>query len=303
MASIIDAILRIVLCQRPNLRRSIAKPNNFQPRLPNEPRTIQREHKEGYARLDDRQTIDGSITRGQSVFNGVTCRFGITGTAIGVATVLHIPQTLTSDILETASQCILHDGVLAVATESTYAFAAGAKHPRAIDRIVQMKGDRQTKPMLLLVSSKAQVLQVVSALSSTAEFLMDRFWPGPLTLILPAAPDLPGSLTAGSETIGVRQPSQPQLLQLLASTGPLTGTSANRSGLSPATTSEEIMREFAEEVDMILDSGPSPGGFPSTLLDVVDDIRVRRHGPITVERLDDALSHLGQRCQDHSSRS
>ncbi|GJL55776.1 MAG: hypothetical protein NPIRA02_29080 [Nitrospirales bacterium] len=220
-----------------------------------------------------------------------------------MATVLPIPQTLTPEILDVVSQCILQDGVLAVTTESSYALAAGLHQPRAIERIAQMKGDRQTKPILLLVSSKAQAFQVVSALSSTAKFLMDRFWPGPLTLILPAASNLPISLTAGSGTIGVRQPQQHQLLQLLASTGPLTGTSANRSGLPPATTAEEIVREFAEEVDMILDSGPSPGGSPSTLLDVTDGIRVLRHGPITVERLNDALTSCGQRCQDEPLRS
>ncbi|GJL66352.1 MAG: hypothetical protein NPIRA05_13230 [Nitrospirales bacterium] len=220
-----------------------------------------------------------------------------------MASVLPIPRELTSDILQAASQCIVADGVLAVATESVYALAAGAKHPRAIDRISAMKGDRESKPILLLVSSKKQVLQVVSALSPIAEYLIDRFWPGPLTLILPAVPNLPFALTAGTNTIGIRQPAQPQLLQLLEAVGPLTGTSANRSGLSPATTSEEIMREFGEEVDMILDSGPAPGGLPSTLLSVVDDIRVLRHGPITNGHLEEALEPLGQRLQDCSSRS
>ncbi|GJL62048.1 MAG: hypothetical protein NPIRA04_07020 [Nitrospirales bacterium] len=220
-----------------------------------------------------------------------------------MASLLSIPRELNANILKTASQCIVADGVLAVATESVYALAAGVKHPKAIDRISAMKGDRESKPILLLVSSKAQVLQLVSALSPIAEFLIDRFWPGPLTLILPAVPNLPFSLTAGTSTIGVRQPDQPQLLQLLEAVGPLTGTSANRSGLVPATTSEEIMREFGEEVDMILDSGPSPGGLPSTLLNVVDDIRVLRHGPISAAQLEEALKPLGQRFQDFSSRS
>jgi len=220
-----------------------------------------------------------------------------------VASVLHISRELTSDILKTASECILGDGVLAVATESVYALAAGVRHPLAIERVLAMKGDRQTKPILLLVSSKAQALQVVSALSATAELLINRFWPGPLTLILPADPHLPDSLTAGTKTIGVRQPHQPQLLQLLEAVGPLTGTSANRSGLAPATSSDEIVREFGEEIDIILDSGSSPGGLPSTLLSLVDDIRVLRHGPISPELLNEALQSLGCQLQDSSFRS
>ncbi len=182
---------------------------------------------------------------------------------------------------------------MAVATESSYALAAGYLHPDSIERIIRMKGDRQAKPILLLVSSKIQALEVASAIPPVADILMDRFWPGPLTLILPASSKLPDSLTAGSQTIGIRQPNCPQLTSVLESTGPLTGTSANRSGMAPFTTADMIEREFGEDVDLILDSGPSPGGAPSTLLNVVDGIRIVRPGPISFEDIQETLKPLG----------
>ena len=187
---------------------------------------------------------------------------------------------------------------MAVATESSYALAAGVQHPRAVERIIKMKGDRQAKPILLLVSSQTQVLQVASNLSPVAVMLMDRFWPGPLTLILPAMSELPSSLTRETHTIGVRQPQCPQLLQVLESTGPLTGTSANRTGREPVVTAETVHQEFGDEVDLILDSGPAPGGRPSTLLSVVGHIRLLRHGPISAQAIQEVLTPFREQVQD-----
>ncbi|MGB0909216.1 MAG: L-threonylcarbamoyladenylate synthase [Nitrospirales bacterium] len=215
-----------------------------------------------------------------------------------MAIVLPLPQKLSSSILESSSKCIREQGVLAVATESSYALAAGVQHIAAIERIATMKGDRRAKPILLLVSSRVQVFQVASAISPVADLLMNRFWPGPLTLILPAIPDLPHSLTFGMKTIGVRQPDCPQLLQILEATGPLTGTSANRSGMAPANTSEDVLQEFGDDVDLILDSGPSPGGRPSTLLNLVGEIRILRQGPISAHLIQEVLTPLELYLQD-----
>ncbi len=190
---------------------------------------------------------------------------------------------------------------MAVATESSYALAAGVQHPLAVERITKMKGDRQAKPILLLVSSQTQVLEVASNISPVATMLMDRFWPGPLTLILPAISGLPISLTHKTQTIGVRQPQCSQLLQILESTGPLTGTSANRTGGVPLLTSENILQEFGNEVDLILDSGSAPGGRPSTLLSLVGHIRLLRHGPITAEDIQEVLTPFGEQIQDEVS--
>ena len=215
-----------------------------------------------------------------------------------MAKVLHIPFDLTPSILQKASDCIEANGVLAVATESFYALAAGARRPEAIKRIVDMKGNRQAKPLLLLVNSRAQVHQVASEIPPIAGVLMDHFWPGPLTLILPAASDLPHSLTAETGSIGVRQPDHYPLLQILETTGPVTGTSANRSGQSPMTTPEMILAEFGEELDLIFDSGPSPGGRASTLVKVGLEICLLRQGPIPINVIQEVLTPFGLQIQD-----
>ena len=215
-----------------------------------------------------------------------------------MAKVLHISHDLTLSILQAASDCIQSNGVLAVATESSYALAAGAQCQEAIKKVVEMKGNRRAKPLLLLVSSRAQVLQVVSEIPPMAEVLMDHFWPGPLTLILPAAPDLPKPLTAETGSIGVRQPDHHSLLQILAMTGPVTGTSANRSGQSPMTTPEKILSEFGEELDLIFDSGPSRGGKASTLVEVGHEVCLLRRGPISIDVMQEVLTPHGLQIQD-----
>ena len=215
-----------------------------------------------------------------------------------MAKVLHVYSSLSSDILKEATDCIGHGGVLSVATESFYALAAGVWHSQAIDRVIRMKGDRQSKPILLLISNRTQLSSLVSTVPPEAEVLIDRFWPGPLTLVLPAVPQLSDSLTCGSGTIGVRQPSESRLLDLLKATGPLTGTSANRSGETPLQQPQDVMQLFGDSVDLILDSGPSKGGLPSTVVSLVGDPRVLRKGPISSEAMQQVLSTVGSTLQE-----
>ena len=175
-------------------------------------------------------------------------------------------------------------------TESSYALAASVGNPRAIDRIVNMKGDRQDKPILLLIGEKSQLGPLISTVPPGAEALIDHFWPGPLTLVLPAAAHLPVSLTCGTGTIGVRQPREPRMLALLKITGPLTGTSANRSGARPLYHPDDVQRTFGNDLDLIVDAGIASGGMPSTVLSLVGEIRLLRKGPISSEAIHEVLS-------------
>jgi L-threonylcarbamoyladenylate synthase len=98
---------------------------------------------------------------------------------------------------------------------------------------------------------------------------MERFWPGPLTIIFPSLPHLPRLLTGGTGTIAVRQPRQALTCRLIAALGfPVTGTSANRAGGRPGVRADEVAREFGDHLDLILEAGPCPGGLPSTIVDV-----------------------------------
>jgi L-threonylcarbamoyladenylate synthase len=136
--------------------------------------------------------------------------------------------------------------------------------------------------------------QVAREIPELAGRLINRFWPGPLTLILPARAGLPGLLTGGTDTIGVRQPRQDVTLRLVTALGcPVTGTSANRAGRPPLTRAAEVAAEFGEGVDLILDAGPCPGGLPSTIVDVSGpQPRLVRAGAVAAARLTEIIPDL-----------
>ena len=183
-------------------------------------------------------------------------------------------------------------GVIAVPTETFFALAASVRSAPGIQRIRQIKGQPDTKPILVLVSGPEQLPELVAELPPVAHLLIERFWPGPLTLICPAVPQLPDELTAGTGTVAVRQPGMPVLCQLLEATGPVTGTSANRSGAPPACSAAEVDAALGNEVDLIVE-GTTPGTLPSTLLDLTGPVRLLREGPISRTQVADALRSVG----------
>ena len=168
-----------------------------------------------------------------------------------------------------AREVLARGGVLALPTETFYGLAVNPFQEEALRRLFRLKERPLEKPVLLLVATLEMLSQVAGPVSEVAAALIKRFWPGPLTLILPARPDLPDLLTGGTGTVGVRQPRHSITLRLVDGLGyPVTGTSANRSGQAPLTRALEVAREFGEELDLVLDAGPCPGGEPSTIVDV-----------------------------------
>ena len=184
-------------------------------------------------------------------------------------------------------------GLLAVGTESSYALAASVSIPHALDRVVDAKMRPSGKPLLVLIGERSQLDSLVGSVPSWVHAMVNEFWPGPLTVIVPAQPGLSSVLTAGTGTIGVREPAPALLRALLRHTGPLTGTSANRSGQVPCLTAEEVEASLGRDVDLILDTGPSPGNRPSTLLSVVDEPTILRAGPVSTNEIQSALSKIG----------
>lgn len=175
---------------------------------------------------------------------------------------------------------VRNGGVLAMPTDSFYALGACAFDEAAVHRICAIKGQREQKPILVLIAERAQLDALVACVPPAAAVLMDRFWPGPLTIVFPASSRLPAALTAGTGTIGVRLPAQPLLAKLIRATGPLTGTSANRSGAVPARTAREVEQSLGHEVDLILDGGPATAMSPSTVVETTGAARVLREGQI-----------------------
>lgn len=204
------------------------------------------------------------------------------------------------DVLEAANRLLCKGGVLAMPTESYYALGARACDDEAVHHVCTIKGGREEKPILVLISDRTQLAQLVTDIPRAAQVLMDRFWPGPLTLIFRAALNLPHELTRGTGTLGIRQPARPDLLRLLHHVGPLTGTSANRTGHLPMRTAEHVSAELGEDVDLVLDGGETPGGLPSTLLAITGTVRMLREGPVDGQVIRAVLKESGILMPDQS---
>lgn len=210
-----------------------------------------------------------------------------------MAKILPFSDRLYPSFIEEVRECVWQGGVLAVATESFYALAASAQSPFAVNRVAALKGRTSDKPLLVLIGDRGQLDSLVTETPEWSVPLLDHFWPGPLTCIFLARPNLPEPLTCGTGTIGVRCPGDERLSSLLQLTGPLTGTSANRTGFPPLSTSQAVLEEFGEEIDLILDGGSSPGGLPSTIFNLVERPRLVREGPIEFDSLQAELAKQG----------
>ncbi len=168
-------------------------------------------------------------------------------------------------------------GVAAVPTETFYGLAADPCSREGVERILGAKGRDETKALLVLFSGRAQLesLGVTAAPATLARFF--GLWPAPLTVVLPLRAPIAASL--GLPTLGVRLPAHVSLRRLLERIGPVTATSANRSGARPCVDPDEVARLFDGDIDVLVDGGRTPGGLPSTLVDAtVDPARRLRAG-------------------------
>jgi len=189
--------------------------------------------------------------------------------------------------LKHAAQVLALGGVIAFPTDTVYGLGGDLFNLRAIARIYEIKGRPARMPLIAMLAEDTQWSQVAAALPDHAQEYMARWWPGPLTLILPARSDIPAEALGGGTTIGVRVPNHPMMRQLLRLSGrPLATTSANISGKPAANTAEEAYAQLDDTVDLILDGGHAPGGVPSTVLDcTTTPPTILRPGPITAEML------------------
>jgi len=193
-------------------------------------------------------------------------------------------RRISESSLREAGEVVRSGGVIAFPTETFYGLGVDPFNVPAVQRLYNLKGrSPQTRPILVLIRSRHELQALVSEITSAAERLMQACWPGPLTLVFRAAVPVPSVLTAGTGTIVVRLSAYPDVQRVLDMIGgPLTGTSANRTGQPPVTTAEEVERAFGADVDLILNGGPTPGGLPSTVVDTtVSPPRLIREGCVS----------------------
>jgi L-threonylcarbamoyladenylate synthase len=190
-------------------------------------------------------------------------------------------------IIAEASRILRRGGLVAFATETVYGLGADATNPAAVARIFAAKGRPATNPLIVHVHDKLAAREAVSHWPDRAEKLADRFWPGPLTLVLPRSKIIPDLVTAGQNTVGVRVPNLGVARWLILEAGrPIAAPSANRSmGISP-TLAKHVLEDLDGKIDLILDSGPTTVGIESTVLDLSEkDAQILRPGQITAEAI------------------
>lgn len=181
---------------------------------------------------------------------------------------------------------VLNNGGLVVfPTDTVYGLAALPDTTEHVERLYTVKGRSSTRAIAILIGNSEDLVRVSSSLPEVVLRLAKRFWPGPLTLIVPRHPSLPDVLSP-QPTIGVRMPNHAVALTLLRMTGPLAVTSANLSGQDNANTAQEALAQLKGRVHLILDGGRTPGGVPSTVVDcTTPELVILRKGPITLDEL------------------
>lgn len=197
--------------------------------------------------------------------------------------------TASSDTIRRALEILRAGGLVAFPTDTVYGVGALAFDGKAVESIYTAKDRPLEKAIPILIGDMDDLDKVAISIPSITLKLASRFWPGPLTILVPKKPELPESISATS-TIGVRMPDHEIARALLRAAGPMAVTSANISSQANPTTAEEVFAQLGGRIELIIDGGKTPGGMPSTLVDCTgDEIKVLREGPISEEDLRSAL--------------
>lgn len=198
----------------------------------------------------------------------------------------HARITAAADLLSSG-------GVVAFPTETVYGLGAEISDPAAIRRVFEIKKRPTNHPLIVHIEDSSRLCHWAREVPKQARQLAERFWPGPLTLILPRSPFVPEAVTGGQDTVGLRVPDHPVALTLLGALGPgkaLAAPSANRFGRVSPTTAEHVCEELGDDVDMVLDGGPCKVGLESTIVGFDGETAiVLRPGGIPITSLAEVL--------------
>ena len=209
------------------------------------------------------------------------------------------PISPTRAEIEEAANLIRSGKLVAFPTDTFYALGANALDGAAVEKLYVAKGRGGDKPVPVLLASAEDVILVASSFPDRARALAERYWPGPLTLVLPARPEVPSRVTGGTGTVGVRVPDH-ELARRLVSTSraPVTGTSANLSGNRPCKEAAEVRSQLGKHIDSVLEGKCGPHAEPSTVVDCAIGLRVLREGAIPAQEI---LGHLSSEELGHST--
>jgi L-threonylcarbamoyladenylate synthase len=200
-------------------------------------------------------------------------------------------------IIARAADILRRGGLIAFPTETVYGLGANALDPAAVGRIFAAKGRPSSNPLIVHVAGAADARTLVTDWPETADRLAVRFWPGPLTLVLPRSAIVPDVVTAGGSTVAIRSPAHPVARALIQTTGlPLAAPSANPAARVSATRAEHVLAGLGGRIELILDAGPTPGGIESTVLDLTTTPpRLLRPGLVLPADIEQVIGPIGRR--------
>jgi L-threonylcarbamoyladenylate synthase len=195
-----------------------------------------------------------------------------------------------NESIQAALQILRNGGLVAFPTDTVYGVGALAFDGKAVESIYIAKNRPIEKAIPVLIADAADMEKVGTNIPAIAYQLAARFWPGPLTCIIPKKPTLPESVSA-TDTVGVRVPDHKAAHALLRAAGPMAVTSANISGQPSPSTAQEVLAQLGGRIDLIIDGGTTPGGVPSTLVDCTGkELKILREGPISLQEIRRKLS-------------
>lgn len=191
-------------------------------------------------------------------------------------------ETKIGQVLDQCIKALKKGEIVAYPTETFYGLGVKFDSEDSLERLYEIKQRPKEKAMPLIIGNKGLISLVAKSVNPKAIQLMDRFWPGPLTLILPAKKNISSYITAGTGKVAVRIPGESFALYLAKiAKFPITATSANISGMPPAKDVEAVISYFGDRIDLLVDGGPTLGGLPSTIVDVTGEkIKIMREGAI-----------------------
>jgi L-threonylcarbamoyladenylate synthase len=204
---------------------------------------------------------------------------------------------VTDQEIEKAAEILRAGGLVAFPTETVYGLGADASNPAAVKRIFAVKDRPADHPVIVHIADMSELKHWAAEVPRSAWLLAEKFWPGPLTMVLKRAARVSGLITGGQDTIGLRVPGHPVAQQLLkAFGGGIAAPSANKFGRLSPTTAEHVRQELGDEVDLVLDGGPCGVGIESTIVDLTrDPPSILRPGRVSAQQIADALlAQLGE---------
>ena len=209
---------------------------------------------------------------------------------------IRVASTDIANTVEPAAALLRDGGIVAFPTETVYGLGADAFNEAAVKRVFAAKGRPPNDPLIVHVRPHWPLDQVFAHTTALQLQLLDKFWPGPLTLIGPKAPTIPSIVTAGLPDVAVRAPSHPVAIVLLdAVDRPIAAPSANRFSYVSATTAQHVADDLGDSIDAIVDAGPSTAGIESTVVRLRGSVlEVLRHGATTIEAITAAVSGIDE---------